>query len=291
MLSHCIINKGRNNYNIINMRLNAKQILLTYFMKLQKKIFFIFSITCFVNAFAQTVTPQVINSAGGGGAVGSTGVEVYYNIGEPITSTINNANNIITQGFLQPDVFGVLDLSITPLYQNESCLNKKDGYISLLLNTVPSSAIQLQYIWFPSSICPSQNCTSIDSLSPGSYSVTVLAINSSSVVVDSVKLAYTVTASTEPCQISIYNGFTPNGDGINDNWVIENIDNFPINSVSIFNRWGNKVWYTNNYNNSTNFWDGKNSNGSLLTSGTYFYVIDIDNGKAIKKGWVELTGK
>ncbi len=241
--------------------------------------------------YSQTVSPAVINTSGGGGTVGSTGVETYYNIGEPLTSTINSANNIITQGFLQPDVFGVLDLSITPLYQNESCLNKKDGYISLLLNTIPSSAIQLRYIWLPSSICPSQNCTSIDSLSPGSYSVTVLAINSNSVVVDSVILAYTVMASTELCQISVYNGFTPNGDGINDNWVIENIENFPINSVSIFNRWGNKVWYTDNYNNTTDFWDGKHSNGSLLTSGTYFYVIDIDNGKAIKKGWVELTGK
>ena len=240
---------------------------------------------------SQTITPQVINTAGGGGTVGSTGVETYYNIGEPITSTINNSSNTITQGFLQPDILGVLDLSITPLFQNESCLNQKDGLISLVLNTVPSSAIQLLYVWSPSSICPSQNCTSIDSLQPGLYSVTVIAMNSNNVAIDSVNFNYTVLASTEPCQIIVYNGFTPNGDGINDNWVIENIENFPINSVSIFNRWGNKVWSTDNYNNNTNFWDGKHSNGSTLTSGTYFYVIDIDNGKAIKKGWVELTGK
>lgn len=250
-------------------------------------IFFLFSFC----TNAQTITPSVINTSGGGGTIGTTGVETYYNIGEPITSTISNSNNTVTQGFFQPDILGVLDLSITPLFQNESCLNKKDGFISLIINTAPSSAIQLLYVWSPSSICPTQNCSSIDSLSPGIYSVTVLAVNSNSVAVDSVNFSYTVNASTEPCQISVYNGFTPNGDGINDNWVIENIDNFPINSVSIFNRWGNKVWFADNYNNSTNFWDGKNSNGSLLTSGTYFYVIDIDNGKAIKKGWVELTGK
>ena len=240
---------------------------------------------------AQTISPSVINTSGGGGTVGTSGVEVYYNIGEPITSTINNPNYIITQGFLQPDILGVLDLSITPLFQNESCLNKKDGFISLILNTAPSSAIQLLYVWSPASICPTQNCTSIDSLIPGAYSVTVLAINSNSIAVDSVNFNYVVTASTEPCQISIYNGFTPNGDGLNDSWVIENIENFPVNSVSIFNRWGNKVWTTDSYNNTSNFWDGNNSNGSPLTSGTYFYVIDIDNGKAIKKGWVELTGK
>lgn len=254
------------------------------------KILIVCFLFCTALCHAQNLN-QVINTAGGGGTVGSTGVETYYNIGEPIITTIGNSNNIITQGFLQPDILGVLDLSITPLFQNESCLNQKDGLISLVLNTVPSNAIQLLYIWSPSTICPSQNCTSIDSLSPGAYSVTVLAINSSSVAIDSVNFNYTVIANTEPCQIIVYNAFSPNGDLINETWVIENIENFPMNSVSIFNRWGNKVWATNNYNNSSNFWDGKHSNGSTLTSGTYFYVIDIDNGKAIKKGWIELTGK
>lgn len=255
------------------------------------KIVLILIIICCFKIQSQTVSPSVINTAGGGGTVGSTGVETYYNIGEPITTTIGNTNNVITQGFFQPDILGVLDLSITPLFQNESCLNQKDGLISLVLNTVPSNAIQLLYIWSPSTICPSQNCTRVDSLSPGAYSVKVLAINSSSVAIDSVIFNYTVIANTDPCQIIVYNAFTPNGDLVNDTWMIENIENFPTNSVSIFNRWGNKVWATNNYNNSSNFWDGKHTNGTALTSGTYFYVIDIDNGKAIKKGWVELTGK
>jgi len=253
------------------------------------KIFLILIIICCLNIQSQTVIPAVINTSGGGGAVGTTSVEVYYNIGEPIISTVSNTNNIITQGFLQPDVLGILDLSITPLFQNESCLNKKDGYISLVLNTLPSNAIQLRYVWSPSAVCPSQNCSSIDSLLPGTYSVNVIALNANNVAVDSIGFSYTVTASTEPCQITIYNGFTPNGDGINDNWVIENIENFPDNKVSIFNRWGNKVWDTKDYNNTSNFWNGQSQTGSVLTSGTYFYVIEIDKG--VKKGWVELTGK
>jgi gliding motility-associated-like protein len=204
-------------------------------------------------------------------------------------STVSNGSNVITQGFLQPDVVGSLDLSLAPLFQNESCLNKKDGFISLVLNTAPSSAIQFLYVWSPSSVCPSQNCSSIDSLSPGIYSVTVLAINSSSVAIDSVSFNYTIAASTEPCLLTVFNGFTPNGDGINDNWVIENIENFPDNKVTIFNRWGNKVWDTKDYNNTSNFWNGQTQTGAVLTSGTYFYVIEIDKG--IKKGWVELTGK
>jgi len=159
----------------------------------------------------------------------------------------------------------------------------------MVINSTPNSAIQLLYVWSPSSICPSRNCQTVDSLSPGSYSLTIKAINSNSVAIDSVLFNYTVLASQDICQITVYNGFTPDGDGLNDNWIIENIENFPNNKVSIFNRWGNKIWSTSNYDGISNFWNGKSKDGSALPSGTYFYVIEIDN--AIKKGWVELTGK
>jgi hypothetical protein len=38
-------------------------------------------------------------------------------------------------------------------------------------------------------------------------------------------------------------------------------------------------------------WNGKTQAGTDLPSGTYFYVIELENGNGIKKGWVELTGK
>jgi gliding motility-associated-like protein len=256
-------------------------------MKYYLIIIFIFGIV--LKQSGQSISPSVINSAGGGGAVGATGIETYYNIGEPMVSTVNNNFYAITQGFLQPDIVGEFALSVTPLFQNESCLSKKDGFISLMLNTSPSSAAQILYVWSPSSICPSQNCTSVDSLSPGTYSITVKAVDAANAVIDSVFFNYTVVANIEPCLITVYNGFTPDGDGINDTWIIENIENFPNNTVSIFNRWGSKVWNTSNYDNGQNKWDGKNNNGAELTSGTYFYVIEIENG--VKKGWVELSGK
>ncbi len=240
---------------------------------------------------AQTVTPNVINTTGGGGAVGASGIEVYYNIGEPIIATIGNGTNVITQGFLQPDIVGDFALSITPLSQNESCLNKKDGFASIAINSLPSKTGVVLYKWEPSSVCPNNDCSSLDSLAPGTYSVIVKALdyNNSNIILDSVTTTFTITASIDVCQIHVFNGFTPDGDGLNDNWIIEGINDFPENKVSIFNRWGNKVWSTSGYNNTTNNWNGKGPNGSTLTSGTYFYVIEIDN--AVKKGWVELTGK
>lgn len=92
------------------------------------------------------------------------------------------------------------------------------------------------------------------------------------------------------CSIETYTGFSPNGDGINDIWFIENIENYPNNKVYIYNRWGNKLFETSNYNNYNNAWNGT-ANGNILPSGTYFYVIKLDNGTGVKKGWIELTGK
>ena len=90
----------------------------------------------------------------------------------------------------------------------------------------------------------------------------------------------------QDCDIIVYNGFTPNGDGLNDFWIIDNIEKFPNNKVYVFNRWGNKIFQTTEYNNTNNVWDGK-LNGQLVPSGTYFYVIESE--LLIKKGWVEIT--
>ncbi len=258
-------------------------------MKYYLIIIFVFGIV--VKQLAQTISPQVINSAGGVGAVGSSGVEVYYNIGEPLTNTISNGVNLLTQGFLQPDILGNFGLNISPLFSNESCLGKNDGKINLILNAQPPSAITIKYIWSPYFVCPGDNCSSVDSLPPGNYSVFIKALNSSGNMIDSITKQFTIIANTDPCQIIVFTGLSPNGDGLNDNWIIENIENFPNNSVNIYNRWGNRIIGINNYNNTNNTWNGQSSSGSVLPNGTYFYVIELNNGSGVKKGWVELTGK
>ncbi|HWR94424.1 MAG TPA: gliding motility-associated C-terminal domain-containing protein, partial [Flavobacterium sp.] len=103
------------------------------------------------------------------------------------------------------------------------------------------------------------------------------------------------------CNILVHNAFSPNGDGINDTLVIENIENrfcFPSVKVEIYNRWGVLVYEVNNYDNSTNSFTGY-SNGRTtisqsegLPTGTYFYIIQLTNseGKVINKdGYLYLT--
>ncbi|MEZ4774598.1 MAG: gliding motility-associated C-terminal domain-containing protein [Bacteroidia bacterium] len=66
--------------------------------------------------------------------------------------------------------------------------------------------------------------------------------------------------------------FTPDGDGMNEAFIIQNIENFPNNELIILNRWGNQVYYSRSYNND---WTGTTSGGQPLLEGTYFYVLRI----------------
>jgi gliding motility-associated-like protein len=67
-------------------------------------------------------------------------------------------------------------------------------------------------------------------------------------------------------------GFTPNGDGINDTWIIDFLDFYPNNLVEIFNRWGELVFQSPGY---TQKWDGT-FNNKPLPVGTYYYIINLN---------------
>jgi gliding motility-associated-like protein len=74
--------------------------------------------------------------------------------------------------------------------------------------------------------------------------------------------------------IKVPNAFSPNGDGINDTWVITNLSDYPGAVVEIFNRYGQSVFLSNGYSKP---WDGT-QNGKPLPVATYYYVIQLKNG-------------
>jgi len=89
-----------------------------------------------------------------------------------------------------------------------------------------------------------------------------------------------VTAVIEPCNIFIPDGFSPNGDGINDAFIVENIAVlYPKFTIEIFNRYGN-VLFKGDINKPN--WDGKSSEGitfgdGLLPTGVYFFIIEFND--------------
>ncbi|MBL7983339.1 MAG: gliding motility-associated C-terminal domain-containing protein, partial [Flavobacteriales bacterium] len=67
-------------------------------------------------------------------------------------------------------------------------------------------------------------------------------------------------------------GFSPNGDEVNDKWEIRGIEAYPTSSLQIFNRWGHLVYHSDRYRNE---WNGKGRNAGELPDDTYFYVLNL----------------
>ncbi|RZJ65393.1 MAG: gliding motility-associated C-terminal domain-containing protein, partial [Flavobacterium sp.] len=107
---------------------------------------------------------------------------------------------------------------------------------------------------------------------------------------------YTLTITSNSCEIvnyvnvivhenpSIPNVFSPNGDGKNDTWNIKYLETFTAGNITIFNRYGQKVFSATPYNTP---WDGK-LNGSDLPIGVYYYIIEPNNGRKKYAGSVTI---
>jgi gliding motility-associated-like protein len=80
------------------------------------------------------------------------------------------------------------------------------------------------------------------------------------------------------------NTFTPNGDGINDTWVIPDLQRYPVVTVDIFTRYGQKVYHSNGYGTP---WDGT-FNGQQLPAGVYYYVINTQYNDEKVAGYITI---
>jgi gliding motility-associated-like protein len=115
---------------------------------------------------------------------------------------------------------------------------------------------------------------------PGMYPITVNGAAAANYRITYV--AGTLTVNAQPLSIAMSNAFTPNGDGVNDTWIIKNIEGFPNSVVRVYSRYGAAVFYSVNYAVP---WDGKRS-GADLPAGIYYYIIDLKNGDKPTAGWV-----
>ena len=88
-----------------------------------------------------------------------------------------------------------------------------------------------------------------------------------------------------------YQLLTPNDDSFNDSWIIDGIEQFPNNTVQVFDRWNSLVYQVRGYNNVDRVWNGESNEGvstGKLPNGTYFFVINLGNGSSAIDGFVEL---
>lgn len=101
-----------------------------------------------------------------------------------------------------------------------------------------------------------------------------------------------------PCGIVVYNSVTPNGDGKNDYFLIDQSNNECARNlkVKVFNRWGVKVFETDNYSLTGDVFDGFSSgrltmkNSETLPSGTYYYILEYGYGVETENNYHKQAG-
>jgi gliding motility-associated-like protein len=142
---------------------------------------------------------------------------------------------------------------------------------SVLLDAAITNAAAYSFSWTPANTLTDANILQ-PVASPTvttTYVVTATHLsagcsNSDSVVVEVVAKLFVPTA------------FTPNGDGINDRWYIPGLQIYPDAEVMIYNRWGQEILRSKNYNN--NPWNGEQNNRAL-PAGAYTYMIRLNNDR------------
>ena len=86
----------------------------------------------------------------------------------------------------------------------------------------------------------------------------------------------------EDFNLTVSNLITPDGNGINDFWVVGNIENYEEATIFIYDRWGKEILKTNNYQND---WNGV-SGTDQLPDGTYYYIISLPGQEKVYKGGI-----
>lgn len=137
---------------------------------------------------------------------------------------------------------------------------------STVIGGNPTSPTATNYVWMPNSDLNNPNSANPVTSTTVTTTYTVFITD-----VNGCTNWDTVTVYLYP-EIIIPNGFSPNGDGKNDYWVIDNIQQFPDNTVEIYNRWGELLYSVKGYKND---FDGKYK-GKDLPAGTYYYVINLN---------------
>ena len=134
----------------------------------------------------------------------------------------------------------------------------------------PTSTDEVDYAWFPNpmSVFDTTQANPVGFLTESTLFTVIVTDQNACTSSD------TVSVEVLP-DVEVNSGFTPNGDGRNDTWIIENIELFPNMEVHVYNRWGMEVFESQSYNANV-AWDGTYE-GSILPSGTYYYTLELND--------------
>jgi len=166
----------------------------------------------------------------------------------------------------QPD-----DIVISSTIFQTTCRDNEDGSITVY---VEGGTPDYDYLWSNNEVTET-----IYNLAPGTYTIEVMDEHGC------IKNDTFILNQSEIDCIQPPTAFTPDGDGINDTWILENINNYENATVQVFNKWGNLLYETNG---DYTPWNGY-YNGKRLPSATYYYIINLNNEDAPYTGPITIV--
>lgn len=172
---------------------------------------------------------------------------------------------------------------------DDSCSHTDTVFVTLVQSPLADAGLDLQLVRGESGVIggnPTADPSSTVEWSPSTWLNDSSLFNPTSIQPDS-SIVYTLTVTdTNGCvgtdsvlvyvfpDISFPNGFSPNGDGVNEVWEIALIQQFPEAIVEVYNRWGEPLFISDPGYPIP--WDGR-YNGKNLPVGTYYYIINLNH--------------
>lgn len=209
---------------------------------------------------------------------GTTGNNTYSSTGGQVDcATWNNGDFYLTEGFEQPQDKGQLSVWYSASY--DPCNTTYTVRIDSVQGCSAAESVQITWNYIPGDLVYTTAQPGLRLLVSGAAGCSFLQyIDLNSIV-----------GVIPSCELIAYTILTPNGDGKNDFFQIENIGRsiYSENKVSIVNRWGQCVWEASGYNNEDVRWTGADKEGRPLADGTYYYFIEA--GSIRLNGFLELT--
>jgi gliding motility-associated-like protein len=140
------------------------------------------------------------------------------------------------------------------------------GQDVLITNSVIDYSGEIRYMWSPVEGLSNPNILNPNVIAPQNDKTYTLSIENKYGCISEC----TVHIKVYP-DISAPNVFTPNGDGVNDRWVINGIESYPNAIIKVYTRLGNEI---KRFYGKDEAWDGK-SGGAAVPPATYYYLIDL----------------
>ena len=261
------------------------------------------SLTGKVTPAALTIAATPVNKTYGTVLTGSAGSTAFTTSGLQNGETIGTITLTCGAGSAAGDPVGVYTASLVPSAATGGSFNPGNYNITYIAANItvdqasltitadnksrvfasPNPPLTITYTGFVNNEGPAQltilpiiATTAVLTSPIGQYQIMVSGALSSNYAINYVNGILTVYS--DPQNIKIPNAFTPNGDGINDVWNIKDLQYYSNCTVEIYNRYGQHLYQSRGYSQP---WDGT-YNRQLLPNGTYYYIINLNDGSQTK---------